>query len=154
MPLQAEASSTDHPQARRRPVSPRPPAREGRGQHEVVVVGLAPVLVGVVGHAEVYLPAEVQEFLAEGRPEREPLRDLELAGVKRDLQGGDGAALGDALGVPCSLPRQVTPVLPEPGNQGAADGLDLRAIFLGSRRVVRLLFHRQLVYARGGRTPG
>src|SRR5215211_7564765 len=85
----------------------RLPAGKRRGENEVVVVGLSPVLVRVVRRLEVYLPAEVQQLLLEDRPKRESFGYLQLSGVEGHFERCHDVPLGDAPGSTC-LVRRVT----------------------------------------------
>src|SRR5215208_6527593 len=71
----------------------RLPASERCSQHQVVVVWLPPVLVGYVRGHLVLLAPEVEEFLPELGPSLQPLRHLQGALVKRDLQSRDEVLL-------------------------------------------------------------
>src|SRR5215208_2282117 len=64
-----------------------PPAGKRRSEYQVVVIGLPPVLVGVVCRLQVYLPAEIQQLLLEDRPKREAFGYLQLSGVEGNFEG-------------------------------------------------------------------
>src|SRR3712207_3565674 len=84
------------------------PASQRSSQHQVVVVGLPPVLVGYVSGHLVLLAPEVEQLLPQLRPPWEPLGHLQGALVKRDLQGRDEILLGDGVllgGVAVDLSR-------------------------------------------------
>jgi hypothetical protein len=72
------------------------PAGERHGEHQVVVVSLAPGLVGVVGRGDVDLHPEVQKLLYQGVFELQGIGDLQLAVLQQHERGGDQVPLGNA----------------------------------------------------------